>query len=99
MSGGRRAWTSDEEVALTKAYLHISENKKTSNQQKRDQFWRRVISHFSKLPGSTERNMDQMTSKLGDLNRKMSKFNAYFIQLVNFFSYYFISLFFYLVIN
>ena len=84
ISGGRRPWTSDEEVALIKAFLHISENKKHSNQQKRDMFWRRVITHFSKLPGSTERNMDQMTSKWGDLNRTMSKFNACFIQLVFF---------------
>ncbi|KAJ0615977.1 hypothetical protein HanIR_Chr02g0085361 [Helianthus annuus] len=44
-------------------------------------FWRWVIAHFIKLPGSSDRNMDQMTSKWGDLNRKISKFNGCFIQV------------------
>ncbi|KAJ0949682.1 hypothetical protein HanRHA438_Chr01g0041291 [Helianthus annuus] len=48
-------------------------------------FWRRVILHFSKLLGSTERNMDQMTSKWTDLDGKISKFNGCFIQKVRFF--------------
>ncbi|KAF5804395.1 hypothetical protein HanXRQr2_Chr05g0196501 [Helianthus annuus] len=33
-----------------------------------------------KLPGARVRNMDKMTSKWSDLNRKMSQFNACFIQ-------------------
>ncbi|KAJ0492176.1 hypothetical protein HanIR_Chr12g0571861 [Helianthus annuus] len=49
-------------------------------------FWRRVMLHFSKLPDSTERNMDQMTSKLTDLNWKISKFNGCFNQMVRFFT-------------
>ncbi|XP_076922704.1 glutathione S-transferase T3-like [Bidens hawaiensis] len=77
----RRPWSSAEEVALTKAYLHASETKKHGNQQKRDMLWRRVIAHFEKLPDATDRNMDKMTSKWGDLNRKISKFNACYIQL------------------
>ncbi|KAJ0948591.1 hypothetical protein HanRHA438_Chr01g0028981 [Helianthus annuus] len=56
-----------------------------SNEQRKDLFCRRVMARFQKLPGSTERNMDQMTSKWGDLHRKMSKFNGCFIQLVRFF--------------
>ncbi|XP_022014276.1 uncharacterized protein LOC110913765 [Helianthus annuus] len=62
-----------------KAYLHISENKKHANEQRKDTFWRRIINHFSRLPSAKERNMDQMTSKWTDLNGKISKFNACFI--------------------
>ncbi|XP_021980289.1 uncharacterized protein LOC110876422 [Helianthus annuus] len=63
-----------------KAYLHISESKKHGNKQRKDTFWRRVINHFRQLPGARIRNMDQMTSKWTDLNGKISKFNARFIQ-------------------
>ncbi|XP_022003676.2 uncharacterized protein LOC110901138 [Helianthus annuus] len=77
---GRQPWTSEEEVSLTKAYLHISESRKHGNEQRKEAFWRRVIAHFMKLPGARVRNMDKMTSKWSDLNRKMSRFNACFIQ-------------------
>ncbi|XP_022008443.1 uncharacterized protein LOC110907826 [Helianthus annuus] len=81
VTSARRPWRSEEEVALLKAYLHTTENKKHSNEQRKDLFWRQVMAHFRQLLGSTERNMDQMTSKLGDLNRKMSKLNGCFIQV------------------
>ncbi|XP_021972073.1 uncharacterized protein LOC110867257 [Helianthus annuus] len=79
-SSVRRNWTTEEEVALVKAYLHTSENKKYASEQRKEMFWRRVMLHFSKLPGSTERKMDQMTLKWRDLNGKIIKFNGCFIQ-------------------
>ncbi|XP_021971936.1 uncharacterized protein LOC110867108 [Helianthus annuus] len=67
----RQHWTSEEEVSLVNAYLHISESKKHANEQRKETFWRRVINHFVRLPGAKQRNMDQMTSKWTDLNGKI----------------------------
>ena len=94
-----RRWLAEEEVALTKAYLHCSESKKHSNRQKYSALWRRVKQHFLQLPGSTNRKKDKLIGKWGDLNKKMSKFNACFVQEVKYLFYNLVFYFILFVLN
>ncbi|KAJ0492744.1 hypothetical protein HanIR_Chr12g0578281 [Helianthus annuus] len=48
---GHQRWTHDEEVALCKAFLHISEDHRVGNLQTQNMFWHRIIEHFGKLLG------------------------------------------------
>ena len=42
----KKPWTCIEEVALAKAWVHISTCKKVGNEQGREKFWERISEHF-----------------------------------------------------
>ncbi|KAL8225173.1 hypothetical protein R6Q57_017730 [Mikania cordata] len=80
---GRKAakrWSDEEEVALAKSWLTVSENPEVGNAQKRDGFYRKVTDHFHELMKDTARTVDQIYSKWGDLNAAMKKWNGFYQQ-------------------
>ncbi|KAL8217755.1 hypothetical protein R6Q57_021128 [Mikania cordata] len=80
---GRKAakrWSDEEEVALNKSWLTVSENPEVGNAQKRDGFYRKVTDHFHELMKDTSRTVDQIYSKWGNLNAAMKKWNGFYQQ-------------------
>ncbi|KAL8231761.1 hypothetical protein R6Q57_001539 [Mikania cordata] len=80
---GRKAakrWSDEEEVALAKSWLTVSENHEVGNAQKRDGFYRKITDHFHELMKDTSRTVDQIYSKWGDLNAAMKKWNGFYQQ-------------------
>ncbi|KAL8188581.1 hypothetical protein R6Q57_029869 [Mikania cordata] len=53
-----KRWTDEEEVALAKSWLTISENHEVGNAQKRDGFYRKVTDHFHQLMKDNSRTLD-----------------------------------------
>ncbi|KAL8267320.1 hypothetical protein R6Q59_004664 [Mikania micrantha] len=68
-----KRWTDEEEVALARSWLTISENPDVGNAQKRDCFYRKVTDHFHHLMKDNSRTVDQIYSKWNDLNSAMKK--------------------------
>ncbi|KAL8228492.1 hypothetical protein R6Q57_016076 [Mikania cordata] len=80
---GRKAakrWSDEEDVALAKSWLTVSENPEVGNAQKRHGFYRKVTDHFHELMKDTSRTVDQIYSKWGDLNAAMKKWNGFYQQ-------------------
>ncbi|KAL8222893.1 hypothetical protein R6Q57_020292 [Mikania cordata] len=62
-----KRWTDEEEVALAKSWLTISENLD-------------VTDHFHQLMKDNSRTLDQIYSKWNDLNSVMKKWNGFYQQ-------------------
>ncbi|PWA57844.1 hypothetical protein CTI12_AA403720 [Artemisia annua] len=76
----KKNWTSDEEVALAEAWVHISTCKKVGNEQSRDSFWKRILDHFKENVKDTTRTYHSLNTKWQNMNAAMSVFNGLFIQ-------------------
>ncbi|KAL8233822.1 hypothetical protein R6Q59_019922 [Mikania micrantha] len=72
-----KRWSDEEEVALARAWLTISENPDVGNAQKRDGFYRKVTEHFHHLVKDRSRTVDQIYSKWNDINASMKKWNGF----------------------
>ncbi|KAL8247676.1 hypothetical protein R6Q59_008892 [Mikania micrantha] len=75
-----KIWTDEEEVALSRSWLTISENPDVGNAQKRDCFYRKVTDHFHHLMKDNSRTVDQIYSKWNDMNSAMKKLNGFYQQ-------------------
>ncbi|KAL8232066.1 hypothetical protein R6Q57_001844 [Mikania cordata] len=73
-------WTDEEEIALARSWLIISENPDVGNAQKKDDFYRKVTDHFHHLMKDSSRTVDQIYSKWNDLNSVMKKWNGFYQQ-------------------
>ncbi|KAF5799302.1 putative glutathione transferase [Helianthus annuus] len=77
-------WTSDEELALARAWVEISEDPATGNHYKGTDFWKRVREAFHKLTGREPyRNADSISGKWREMRRKVAAFNVIFNNLSN----------------
>ncbi|KAL8244949.1 hypothetical protein R6Q59_011207 [Mikania micrantha] len=75
-----KRWSNEEEVALARAWLTISENPDVGNAQKRDGFYKKVTEHFHHLVKGRSRTVDQIYSKWNDMNASMKKWNGFYQQ-------------------
>ncbi|KAL8232443.1 hypothetical protein R6Q57_002221 [Mikania cordata] len=75
-----KRWSDEEEVALARSWLTISENPDIGNAQKRDGFYRKVTEHFHHLVKDKSRTVDQIYSKWNDMNSSMKKWNGFYQQ-------------------
>ncbi|KAL8264164.1 hypothetical protein R6Q59_022294 [Mikania micrantha] len=75
-----KRWSDEEEVALARAWLTISENPDVGNAQKRDGFYRKATEHFHHLVKDRSRTVDQIYSKWNDMNASMKKWNGFYQQ-------------------
>ncbi|XP_035838114.1 glutathione S-transferase T3-like [Helianthus annuus] len=73
-------WTKLEEEALAKAWVHCSTNKKKGNQQNRESFWRKILEHFNKTVGGSNRTVHQVRSKWNPMMTKINFFNGLYQQ-------------------
>ncbi|KAJ0445258.1 putative glutathione transferase transcription factor MYB family [Helianthus annuus] len=73
-------WTKVEEEALAKAWVHCSTNKKKGNQQNGDSFWRKILDHFNKTVGGSNRTVHQVRSKWNPMMTKINFFNGLYQQ-------------------
>jgi len=78
----KKNWTSEEEEALAKAWIHISTCKVVGNEQSRDRFWERVLEHFSSIMGGTTRTHNGLNTKWTAMNGAIAMFNGLYIQSV-----------------
>ncbi|KAJ0780628.1 putative transcription factor MYB family [Helianthus annuus] len=76
----RQNWTKYQEVALAKAWVHCSTNKKKGNQQTRDGFWRRILDHYNATVGGSNRTVHQVRSKWNPMMTKINFFNGLYQQ-------------------
>ncbi|KAL8256248.1 hypothetical protein R6Q59_031315 [Mikania micrantha] len=72
-----KRWSDEEEVALARSWLTISENPDVGNAHKRDGFYRKVTEHFHHLVKDKSRTVDQIYSKWNDMNSSMKKWNGF----------------------
>ena len=80
----RETWTEEQEVALAKAWVQVSECKKFGNDQKCDSFWNRILEHYTTTLGSTSRTFHGLNTKWKTLNAAMGLFNGFYQQAVFF---------------
>ena len=78
----REVWPPEQEAALAKAWVQISESKKYGNEQKSDGFWKRVLEHYANTMGSTSRTVHGLATKWKTMNAAMGLFNGVYIQAV-----------------
>ena len=79
-----KPWTTEDEVALAKAWVHISTCPKIGNQQKSASFWGRILEHFSQNVPNHERTHHGLNTKWKNMNAEMNIFNGLYIQSVYF---------------
>ncbi|KAL8227004.1 hypothetical protein R6Q57_016836 [Mikania cordata] len=86
-----KRWSDEEEVALARSWLTISENPDVGNAQKKDGFYRKIFltlfkltkkvtEHFYHLMKDKSRTVDQIYSKWNDMNSSMKKWNDFYQQ-------------------
>ncbi|XP_021983184.1 uncharacterized protein LOC110928601 [Helianthus annuus] len=73
-------WTKEQEEALAKAWVHCSTNKKKGNQQSRESFWGKILEHFNKTIGGSNRTVHQVRSKWNPMHAKINFFNGLYQQ-------------------
>ncbi|KAL8261731.1 hypothetical protein R6Q59_025780 [Mikania micrantha] len=73
-----KRWSSEEEVALARSWLTISENPNVGNAQKMDGFYKKLTDHFHHLMKDNSRTVDQIYFKWNDLNSAMKKWNGFY---------------------
>ncbi|KAL8210704.1 hypothetical protein R6Q57_005141 [Mikania cordata] len=74
-------WTPEEEFALSKAWVDVSEDSIVGRNQKGPDFWSKVRSHFFQAMSRGEhRTNDMISSKWRDINRKVKRFNEIYSQ-------------------
>ncbi|PWA74924.1 Phospholipase D, eukaryota [Artemisia annua] len=76
----KKNWTAIEEVALAKAWIHISTCKKVGNEQGRDKMWERILEHFAATITDTKRTHHSLNTKWKNMNHAMGVFNGLYIQ-------------------
>ncbi|PWA34805.1 myb-like domain, Myb/SANT-like DNA-binding domain protein [Artemisia annua] len=76
----KKNWTSGEEVALAKAWVHISTCPKVGNEQSRYTFSKRLLEHFKENVKDTTRSHHSLNTKWQNMNAAMGVFNGLFIQ-------------------
>ena len=81
---GKKNWTTDEEVFLAKAWVHVSTCPKVGNQQKSDSFWGRILEHFKQNVPDTLRTFHGLNTKWKNMNTELNTFNGLYIQQVSF---------------
>ncbi|KAL8206003.1 hypothetical protein R6Q57_009554 [Mikania cordata] len=74
-----KRWSDEEEVALARSCLTISENPDVGNAQKMDGFYRNVTDHFHHLMNDKSRTV-LIYSKWKDMNSSMKKWNGFYQQ-------------------
>nr|XP_043633521.1 uncharacterized protein LOC122604715 [Erigeron canadensis] len=70
----------EEEVALAKAWIHISTCRVVGNEQGQDKFWERILEHFSKELDGTTRTKDSLNTKWSIMCTAITTFNGCYIQ-------------------
>ncbi|PWA45297.1 reverse transcriptase domain-containing protein [Artemisia annua] len=76
----KKNWTSVEEVALTKAWVHVSTCRKVGNEQNIESVWGRILEHFKDNVKDTTRTHHSLNTKWQNMNTAMGVFNGLFIQ-------------------
>nr|XP_043620070.1 uncharacterized protein LOC122591911 [Erigeron canadensis] len=76
----KKPWTQEEEVALAKAWIHVSTCRVVGNEQGRDKFWERILDRFSELVGGTTRTHHSLNTKWTTMNGAMTLFNGLYQQ-------------------
>ncbi|PWA57420.1 myb-like domain, Myb/SANT-like DNA-binding domain protein [Artemisia annua] len=76
----KKSWTAIEEVALAKAWMHISTCQRVGIEQGRDKFWERIQEHFATTIVGTKRTHHSLNTKWKNMNRAMGIFNGLYIQ-------------------
>ena len=82
----KEPWSTDEEVALAKAWVHVSTCPKVGNEQKSVSFWGKILEHFTITMGSTNRTHHSLNTKWKHMNTEVNTFNGLWIQSVCFFT-------------
>ncbi|XP_022033496.1 uncharacterized protein LOC110935422 [Helianthus annuus] len=77
----RQLWSTEEEVILTKGWLHISSDEITGNSQKKNDFWKRVHAYFTKGT-SVKRTVDNVRTYWHMIRSKVTSFNNIYNQLL-----------------
>ncbi|KAL8263858.1 hypothetical protein R6Q59_021988 [Mikania micrantha] len=68
-----KRWSDEEEVALARSWLTISENPDVGNAQKIYGFYKKVTDHFHHLMKDKSTTVDQIYFKWNDMNSSMKK--------------------------
>ena len=68
------AWTNEEELALTRAWIACSENKEEGNSMPKNDFWKKIKTHFDAQVGKGRRKDDQLSGKWRDIRLKVGEF-------------------------
>ncbi|PWA89480.1 myb-like domain, Myb/SANT-like DNA-binding domain protein [Artemisia annua] len=76
----KKPWTSAEEMALAKAWVHVSTCQKVRNEQGRDKFWGRILEHFEDCLKDTMQTHRSLNTKWQNMNAAMGVFNGIYIQ-------------------
>ncbi|KAJ0434549.1 putative glutathione transferase [Helianthus annuus] len=76
-------WEPEEEYALTRAFIDVSEDPVISNNQSKTVFWNRIRELFFELMGRGEeyRLPDSISGKWTDINRKCTNFQTVYQRL------------------
>ena len=72
----KKAWTSEEEEALAKAWVQISTCKVVGMEQGRDSFWKRILEHFAANVKGTIRSHHALATKWREMNALICVFNG-----------------------
>jgi hypothetical protein len=72
-AGRGRAWTPEEDLNLSKAWVRISEDARTGTGQKQDQFWKRI--HAA---SKSTRSVRAVTCRWSSIRHDVSKFRGLF---------------------
>ncbi|XP_022024419.1 uncharacterized protein LOC110924736 [Helianthus annuus] len=77
------AWEPEEEYALTRAFIDVSEDPVISNNKSKTVFWNRIRELFFELMGRGEeyRLPDSISGKWTDINRKCTNFQTVYQRL------------------
>ena len=71
--GRGKAWTPEEDLDLCKAWVKVSEDPKTGNGQKTDQFWKRIHATTK-----SSRSVRALSSRWSNIRHDVSKFCGLF---------------------
>lgn len=79
----RRNWTSDEDVALTRAWLHVSVDADVGTGQKSGTLWTRILQSWRANMGvyDVTRNTNALGCRWGTIQAAVNKFEGYYEQL------------------
>ncbi|GJV83857.1 putative reverse transcriptase domain-containing protein [Tanacetum coccineum] len=67
-------WTNEEEIALCKGWVHVSENSAKGNARKTDGFWTEVKDYVHKKTNSDKRTYDMVCGKWKTVRPNVARF-------------------------
>ena len=80
---GKKNWTIEEDKAVVRSWLTISEDASTGNYQKADTYWTRITSGLvdvvpkcGEIGGQYERTWKACKTRIGEIKKQMMKFTA-----------------------